>query len=358
MNLDSKIFIAGHKGMVGSSLYRYLKVKGYKNIITKTSHELDLRNQNIVKKFFKENKPEYVFLAAAKVGGIKANNKFRADFIYDNLQIQNNVIHFSHINNVKKLLFFGSSCIYPKNSPQPIKEDSLLTGLLEYTNEPYAIAKIAGIKMCENYYKQYKSNFISVMPTNLYGPNDNYDLDNSHVMPALIRKMHILKCLERDKWELIIEDFSKHGMKININKSEIMSLLEKYGIKKNDEKEYNKKFHIKLWGSGEVYREFLHVDDMISASMLIFKEIDAHHLYEDIEKSHINIGSGDDITIKNLSNEIKNIINVKSDVLWDNKNPDGVYKKQLDISLLKSYHWSPQIPLTSGIKSVYSDYIK
>lgn len=304
MNLNSKIYIAGHRGMVGSAIMRNLQKKGYTNFVTRSSAELDLRNQQAVAEFFEKEKPEYVFLAAAKVGGIQANNVYRADFIYENLMIQNNVIHQAYLNQVKKLMFLGSSCIYPKMAPQPLKEDYLLTGLLEDTNEPYAIAKIAGIKMCESYKRQYGCNFISVMPTNMYGPNDNYNLSNSHVLPALIRKFH-------------------------------------------DAKESNAPF-VEMWGTGTPMREFLHADDLGDACVFLMKNYDGEQF--------VNIGSGTDLTIKDLALLIRDIVGYKGEIKHDLSKPDGTPRKLMDVSYIHSLGWKHSIELPKGIKQVYEDF--
>lgn len=304
MELTSKIYIAGHRGMVGSAIMRNLIKKGFTNIITRTSSELDLRNQKAVSDFFAAEKPEYVFLAAAKVGGIQANNVYRADFIYENMMIQSNVIHQSYVNGVKKLMFLGSSCIYPKMAPQPLKEEYLLTGLLEETNEPYAIAKIAGIKMCESYKRQYGCNFISVMPTNMYGPNDNYNLNNSHVLPALIRKFH-------------------------------------------DAKENNAPF-VEMWGTGTPMREFLHADDLGDACVYLMKTYNGEQF--------VNIGSGSDLTIKDLALIIKDIVGYKGDIKHDLTKPDGTPRKLMDVSYLHSLGWKHKIELREGITQVYEDF--
>ncbi|TGV04415.1 GDP-L-fucose synthase family protein [Flavivirga rizhaonensis] len=301
MNFSDKIYIAGHKGMVGSAIYRSLKQKGYTNFVMRDSSELDLTNQEQVTSFFKEEKPDYVFLAAAKVGGIEANNTFRGQFLYENLMIQNNVIHLSYVCNVKKLLFFASSCIYPKFSEQPIREDYLLTDKLEPTNEPYAIAKIAGIKLCENYNRQYGCNFISVMPTNLYGPNDNYDLKHSHVLPALLRKFH--------------------DAKINDLRT------------------------VEVWGTGKPKREFLHVDDLANASI---------HLMQTYSGNvSVNIGTGIDMSIKELAELIKDIVGYKGAIVWNKSKPDGTPRKLLDVSLIHSLGWQHTIDINEGIKKVY-----
>lgn len=303
MNTNSKIYIAGHNGMVGSAIGRNLQSKGFTNIVTRTSSELDLRDTEAVADFFEQEKPKYVFLAAAKVGGIMANNNYKADFLYDNLMIQNNVIHQSYLHKVKKLLFLGSSCIYPKMAPQPLKEEYLLTGLLEPTNEPYAIAKIAGIKMCEAYRSQYGCNFISAMPTNLYGPNDNYDLQNSHVLPALLRKFH--------------------------------------------EAKINKQSEVVLWGDGSPLREFLHVDDLSEACYFLMNQ------YDDYE--HINVGTGLDLSIKELAILVKDIVGYAGSVIWDDTKPNGTPRKILDVSKLNQMGWTATISLEKGIAKVYKE---
>ena len=301
MNKDAKVYIAGHRGMVGSAILRKLQSEGFHNFALRTSSELDLRSQQAVADFFEEEKPEYVVLAAAKVGGINANNIYRGEFLYDNLMIQNNVIHQSYLNNVKKLLFLGSSCIYPKFAQQPLKESYLLTGTLEPTNEPYAIAKIAGIKMCEAYRSQYGCKFISAMPTNLYGPNDNYDLQNSHVLPALLRKFHEAKL---------------------------------------DGKPY-----VEVWGSGKPKREFLHVDDLADA---------CYHLMLNYDESElVNVGTGEDVSIGELAEIIKNITGFTGDIKYDASKPDGTPRKLMDVSKLERFGWKYKIKLEDGIKSVY-----
>ncbi|MEA3448980.1 MAG: GDP-L-fucose synthase, partial [Bacteroidota bacterium] len=309
MDYKSKIYIAGHQGMVGSAIKRKLESKGYTNIISKTRDELNLTSQDAVEAFFKTEKPDYVIDAAAKVGGILANDTYRAQFIYENLMIQNNIIHAAHTYGTKKLLFLGSSCIYPRMAPQPMKEKHLLTGELEPTNEPYAIAKIAGIKMCENYYKQYGDNFISVMPTNLYGPNDNFDLEKSHVLPAMMRKIHLAKCLENQDWDAIRADLNKRPLKgINgkAEEQEILNILKEHGITFTPDSQIsNSPEHqsvtLTLWGSGQVYREFLHVDDMADACVHIMEQVEAKRLYDDMRETHINIGTGEDLSIKALA---------------------------------------------------------
>jgi len=354
MNKNSKIYIAGHTGLVGSSILRNLQAKGYNNFVFTPSKKYDLRNQKVVENFFKKEKPEYVFMAAAKVGGIVANNTYRAEFIYDNLMIQNNIIHQSYLHNVKKLLFLGSSCIYPKNAPQPMREDYLLTDILEYTNEPYAIAKIAGIKMCESYNLQYGTNFISVMPTNLYGPHDNFDLEKSHVLPALIRKMHLGKALMEGNEEGLRKDLDKNpieGINGQASFSEIESVLAKYKITKN---------MIELWGTGKPRREFLHSDDLAAACTFLMEQIDFKDLTtnkKEIRNTHINIGTGKDISIKELAEMIKDIVGYHGKIVWDTDKPDGTYQKLLDVSKLTNLGWLPQINFTHGISEVYKDYV-
>ena len=306
MEKESKIYVAGHRGMVGSAIVRKLTSLGYTNLLTRTSTELDLRNQQQVADFFDVEKPDYVFLAAAKVGGIVANNTYRADFLYENLAIQNNIIHGSYLNKVKKLMFLGSSCIYPKLAPQPLKESYLLSGYLEPTNEPYAIAKIAGIKMCEAYRAQYGCNFISVMPTNLYGTNDNYDLVNSHVLPAMIRKFHEAK--EKSASEMT------------------------------------------LWGTGSPMREFLHADDLAEACLFLMENYNESEL--------VNIGTGEDVTIKNLAALVKQIVGFKGEIIWDTSKPDGTPRKLMDVSKLHGLGWHHKIALEDGIKLAYQDFLK
>jgi GDP-L-fucose synthase len=346
MKKNSKIYIAGHRGLVGSAILENLKSKGYTNIVKRTHRELDLTNQVDVAEFFNNEKPEYVFLAAAKVGGIVANNKYRAEFIYENMTIQNNVIHQSYLNNVKKLLFLGSTCIYPKNAPQPIKEDSLLTGPLEYTNEPYAIAKIAGIKMCESYNLQYGTNFISVMPTNLYGPNDNFDLEKSHVLPALIRKIHLAKLLFEGKDDEVISD-------LGVNSIEDAKLyLGKFGVTKNS---------VEIWGSGKPKREFLWSEDMADACVFIMENRNFSDTYnegeKDIRNTHINIGTGKDVSIKELAEIIQNTIGFKGRLVFNTDKPDGTMRKLTDVSKLNNLGWKHKIELEEGVKKAYDWYL-
>ena len=317
MKKNSLIFVAGHKGLVGSALIRELKSKGYDNLIFRSSSELDLRNQTETEKFFAENRPEYVFLAAARVGGIGANTNFRAEMIYNNLMIESNVIHNSYKFGVKKLLFLGSSCIYPKFAPQPMNENVLLTSELEYTNEPYAIAKIAGLKMCESYAIEYGTDFISLMPTNLYGENDSFDTENGHVLPAMIRKFHEAKVQGRD--------------------------------------------FVELWGTGKPRREFLYSGDLAEAAVMIMEKVSFSDLAKgmnEIRNTHINVGTGEDITIYELAFIIKDIVGYDGDIVWDTSKPDGTPQKLLDISKIKSFGWKPRTALTDGIEHVYRWYVR
>jgi GDP-L-fucose synthase len=345
MELSSSIYVAGHNGMVGSAIVRELRSQGYENLIFRSSKELDLRNQNDVNQFFNTEKPQYVFLAAAKVGGILANNSYRGEFIYDNLMIEANIIHAAYLNKVKKLLFLGSSCIYPKLAPQPMNEDALLTGELEYTNEPYAIAKIAGIKLCESYRLQYGCDFISAMPTNLYGPGDNYDLSKSHVLPALLRKMHLGKCLEQDDWQAIYRDINVHptnGLTTDSSREEILQYLESKGVVYNPSAN---KVEVQIWGSGQPLREFMHVDDLAHACVHLM-----HH-YSDLR--FVNVGSGEEISIKDLAYLIKDTVGFKGNLSFDSSKPDGTPRKLMDSSRLKNLGYTHRISLAEGIKSVY-----
>jgi GDP-L-fucose synthase len=360
MKKKEKIYIAGHNGLVGSAIHRNLIANGYKNFVFTPFPPYDLTDQKTVADFFSKEKPDYVILAAAKVGGILSNNKYRAQFIYENLMIQNNIIHQSYVNGVKKLLFLGSSCIYPANCPQPIKEEYLLTGELEYTNEPYAVAKISGIKMCESYNIQYGTNFISVMPTNLYGPNDNYNLETSHVLPALIRKMHLGKCLENNNWESIKKDFKKYpveGRNENSTDAEILAILGKYGIQPATSNQ--QPVTISLWGTGNPYREFLYVDDLADACVFLMENIDFNDLKPQkgqLLNTHINIGTGKDLTIKELAESVKNIVGFKGQLSWDSSKPDGTYRKLLDVSKINRLGWKEKIRLDDGVILIYEKY--
>lgn len=358
MNKNSKIYVAGHRGLVGSAIVKNLESKGYTNIITRTHKELDLLSQKAVEEFFEKEKPEYVILAAAKVGGIVANNTYRADFIYENLQIQNNVIHQSYVHKVKKLLFLGSTCIYPKEAPQPMSEDSLLTSPLEYTNEPYAIAKIAGIKMCESYNIQYGTNFISVMPTNLYGPNDNFDLEKSHVLPALIRKIYLGKALQNNEWDKIcynLDILPIEGITGLSSIEEIEEILAKYGIYKDG---FSTK--VEIWGTGQPRREFLYSEDMADACVFLLENRDFKDTYnshdKEIRNTHINIGTGKDISIKELANLIKEIISFRGELYFNTNKPDGTMVKLTNPSKLHSLGWKHKIELEEGIKTMYEWY--
>lgn len=364
INKNSKIYIAGHKGLVGSAITRNLQKRGFTNLVLRTSDELNLLDYKRVEEFFNTEKPDYVILAAAKVGGIVANNIYRADFIYQNIQIQNNVIYHSYRTGVKKLVFLGSSCIYPKNAPQPLKEEHLLTSELEYTNEPYAIAKIAGIKMCESFNLQYGTNYISVMPTNLFGPNDNFDLERSHVLPAVIRKMHLGKCLVENDMDALRKDMDQNPVEGVDGKAEetlILEKLSKYGIRK----EGNDTF-IRFWGTGTPKREFLHSDDLADAVIFIFENLDFKDLVEDksqfdqnvtnIKNTHINIGRGTDLTIKELVMLVKDIVGYTGQIEWDSSKPDGTGQKLMDISKLHKLGWKEKLSLEEGIQQVYKAY--
>jgi len=367
MEKTDKIYIAGHNGMVGSAINRNLLAKGYTNFVYTPFPPFDLTDQKTVSDFFSVEKPDYVILAAAKVGGILSNNTFRAQFIYENLMIQNNIIHQSYKNGVKKLLFLGSSCIYPGNCPQPIKEEYLLTGELEYTNEPYAIAKIAGIKMCESYNIQYGTNFISVMPTNLFGPNDNYNLGTSHVLPALMRKMHLGKCLENNDWETLRTDLKKYpieGVNENSSEAEILQILSKYGIQYTPgtmppAPGLPHSVTITLWGTGRPYREFLYVDDLADACVFLIENVDFKDLTTGLRpvlNTHINIGREEDITIKELAENMKGIVGFKGLLEWDSSKPDGTYRKLLDVLKINSLGWKAKVSLEEGIRMIYSKY--
>ena len=360
MKKNSKIFIAGHRGLVGSAILNGLVEKGYKNLITRTREELDLTDKPAVHAFFSIEKPEYVFLAAAKVGGIIANNIYRADFIYENLMIQNNLIHESYLAGVKKLLFLGSTCIYPKNCPQPMKEDYLLTDVLEYTNEPYAIAKIAGIKMCESYNLQYGTNFISVMPTNLYGPRDNFDLEKSHVIPALIRKITLGRYLEQQKWHHISSDLNHRpieGVTGQAGQQSILEILQKYGVSIQ-----NNKVSVEIWGSGLPKREFLWSEDMADACIYIMENTDFQDCYsaddKEIRNTHLNIGTGQDISISDLAYLIKDLIGLQGDLVFNTTKPDGTPRKLTDVSKLHALGWHHGVSLHEGLERLYKWYTK
>lgn len=354
MNKNSKIYVAGHRGLVGSAIWNNLLQKGYSNLVGRTHAELDLLNGAAVKDFFDKEQPEYVVLAAAHVGGIMANNTYRADFIYENLQIQQNVIGESFRHGVKKLLFLGSTCIYPREAPQPISEDALLTSPLEYTNEPYAIAKIAGLKMCESFNLQYGTNYIAVMPTNLYGPRDNFDLEKSHVLPAMIRKIHLAHLLKNKDFESIRIDLDKLPIScVNGSSSieEITNTLKNYGI--NDE-------YIQLWGTGTPLREFLWSEDMADASVYILENVSFDALKgsnKEVRNCHINIGSGKEITIRDLAYKIKDIVGYNGEIRWNSSKPDGTMRKLCDVTKLHSLGWSHKVEIDEGVSRLYEWYL-
>jgi GDP-L-fucose synthase len=345
MNTDSKIFVAGHNGLVGSAVVKGLRAKGYRNLTCRTRHELDLLSLSEVQTFFQNEKPEYVFLAAAKVGGIVANNTYRADFLLENLTIQNNVISSAHTSGVKKLLFLGSTCIYPKNAPQPLSENSLLTSELEYTNEPYAIAKIAGIKLCESYNIQYGTNFISVMPTNLYGPGDNFNFEKSHVLPALLRKIYLAKCLQENNTEAILSDLKEREI------SKALIYLKTIGASESG---------VNIWGSGKPMREFMWSEDMADACIHIMKNVNFSDLIttEEIRNTHINIGTGEEISIEDLAKLIAEVIGYRGQFHFDSTKPDGTMRKLTDVSKLHSLGFKHQVSLREGIERVYAWYLE
>ena len=356
MRKDSKIYIAGHRGLVGNAIWRNLTQKGYTNLIGRSHAQLDLLDPVAVRQFFVTECPEYVILAAAHVGGIMANSRYRADFIYRNLQIQQNVIGESFRHNVKKLLFLGSTCIYPREAPQPIKEDYLLTSPLEYTNEPYAIAKIAGLKMCESFNLQYGTDYIAVMPTNLYGPGDNFHLENSHVMPAMIRKLHIANLLLQGDTHTLRADLTALpicGLDAETaSDSEIIKALARFGIHKN---------RLELWGSGTPLREFLWSDDMADASVHILENIsfrDLHTGESEIRNCHINIGTGKETTIAGLAGLIAQTVGYKGEIKWDTSKPDGTMRKLCDVSKLHALGWHHSVEIEDGVKKLYDWYLK
>lgn len=360
MKKNSKIYIAGHTGLVGSAIWKNLLSKGYTNLIGRTIEELDLMNPQLVANYFATEKPEYVFLAAAKVGGIIANNTYRGQFIYENLMIQNNIIHNAYVYGVKKLCFLGSTCIYPKNAPQPMPENCLLSSELEYTNEPYAIAKIAGIKMCESYNIQYGTNFVSVMPTNLYGPNDNFNLETSHVLPALIRKIHLGKCLENNDWNAICEDLNARPIE-NISgessQSEILTILDKYGIRKNGDD-----ITVEIWGTGAPRREFLWSEEMADATVFVMENVNFTDTFDkstkEIKNTHINIGTGKDVSIKEVATIIKRSIGFEGDLFFNANKPEGTMKKLTNADKIHQLGWHHTIEIEDGIKKIYEWYIK
>ena len=356
MEKNAKIYVAGHRGLVGSAIWKNLQDKGYTNLVGRTHKELDLLDGMAVRNFFDEEQPEYVFLAAAFVGGIMANSIYRADFIYKNLQIQQNVIGESFRHNIKKLLFLGSTCIYPRDAKQPMKEDVLLTSPLEYTNEPYAIAKIAGLKMCESFNLQYGTNYIAVMPTNLYGPNDNFDLERSHVLPAMIRKIHLAHCLKEGNWEAVRKDMNLRlveGINGDSPKEEILAILSKYGISETE---------VTLWGTGTPLREFLWSEEMADASVFVMEHVDFKDTYKegskDIRNCHINIGTGKEITIRQLAERIVETVGYQGKLTFDSSKPDGTMRKLTDPSKLHALGWHHKIEIEEGVRKMYEWYLK
>ena len=355
LDKNAKIYVAGHRGLVGSAIWKNLQDKGYTNLIGKTHKELDLLDAVSVRKFFDEEQPEYVFLAAAFVGGIMANSIYRADFIYKNLQIQQNVIGESFRHNVKKLLFLGSTCIYPRDAEQPMKEEVLLTSPLEYTNEPYAIAKIAGLKMCESFNLQYGTNYIAVMPTNLYGPNDNFDLERSHVIPAMIRKIHLAHCLKQGDWDAICKDLNQRpveGIDGSSSKEDILAILAKYGISDSE---------VKLWGTGTPLREFLWSEEMADASVFVMEHVDFKDTYKqgdkDIRNCHINIGTGKEISIRELAELIVSTVGYQGQLTFDSTKPDGTMRKLTDPSKLHALGWQHKVEIEEGVQRMYNWYL-
>ncbi len=355
MEKRSKIYVAGHRGLVGSAIWRNLGSKGYANLVGRTHAELDLTDRQAVEKFFRQEQPEYVFLAAAYVGGIMANSRYRADFIWRNLQIQNNVIAAAWRYGVKKLLFLGSTCIYPREAPQPMPEECLLASPLEYTNEPYAIAKIAGLKMCESFNLQYGTNFIAVMPTNLYGPEDNFDLETSHVLPALVRKMHLAKALAESDWAAIRADFARRpveGVGGDASEAEIRGKLEKYGIAQG---------RMTVWGTGKPLREFLWSEDMADACVYIMERVDFKDLAagkgSEIRNCHLNIGTGTELTIADLVRRIADTVGYRGEIVFDASKPDGTMRKLTDPSRLHALGWRHKVSIEEGIDRLYRWYL-
>ena len=355
MKFSSKIYVAGHRGLVGSAIWNNLKAKGYANLVGRTHAELDLLDGVAVKRFFDEEQPEYVVLAAAKVGGIVANNTYRADFIYENLQIQQNVIGESFRHGVKKLLFLGSTCIYPRDARQPMQETALLTSPLEYTNEPYAIAKIAGLKMCESFNLQYGTNYIAVMPTNLYGPNDNFDLERSHVLPAMIRKIYLAHCLLEGDWEAVRHDLSRRpveGVDGRATEQTMGNVLAKYGIHPS---------HVELWGTGKPLREFLWSEEMADASVYILEHVDFADLRGDapeVRNCHINIGTGKELSIRDLAELIKRTVGYRGEIRFNADKPDGTLRKLTDVSKLHALGWTHKIEVEEGVQMLYDWYTR
>lgn len=356
LDKSSKIYVAGHRGLVGSAIWNNLLQRGYTNLVGRTHKELDLLDAVAVRRFFDQEKPNAVVLAAAHVGGIMANLRYRADFIYENLQIQQNVIGEAWRHEVKRLLFLGSTCIYPREAPQPMTEDALLTSPLEYTNEPYAIAKIAGLKMCESFNLQYGTNYIAVMPTNLYGPNDNFHLENSHVLPAMIRKIHLAKSLYEDDWDAVRKDLNLRpveGVNGSSEKEIILSVLGKYGITPD---------RVTLWGTGAPMREFLWSEEMADASVHVLLNVDFRDTYSpdsnEIRNCHINVGTGKEVSIRRVAEMIMDEINFKGELCWDKSKPDGTMRKLTDVSKLHALGWHHKIEIDEGIHRLYEWYLK
>ncbi len=365
MDQHSKIYVAGHLGLVGSAIWRNLQEKGYTRLIGKSLEELDLSNEEDTLRFFEEEQPEYVFLAAAMVGGIVANNTYRADFIFNNLQIQNNVIQASHRFGVKKLLFLGSTCIYPRDCPQPMKEEYLLTAPLEYTNEPYAIAKIAGIKLCESFNLQYGTNFLSVMPTNLYGLHDNFNLETSHVLPALLRKIHLGKCLEENDWATLREDLNRRPIEHVSGQSsdeDILHTLQRHGVGPLGSGDGQAgAYQVEIWGSGRPLREFLWVDDMADACVFVMENVNFKDLAGDkkeVRNTHINIGTGKEIAIKDLAEMIKGIVGFRGKLVFNTQKPDGTPRKLTDPSKIHGLGWRHRVTLEEGVGRLYAWYVR
>tara|TARA_B100000524_G_scaffold264122_1_gene144270 strand:- start:21724 stop:22911 length:1188 start_codon:yes stop_codon:yes gene_type:complete len=363
MNLHDKIFVAGHLGLVGSNILKRLQDMGFTNLLVRTHKDLDLTVQADVNEFFLSEKPCYVILAAGKVGGILANNTYPADFIYKNIMIQANVIEASFKSDVKKLLFLGSTCIYPKQVPQPMSETALLTNTLEPTNEPYALAKIAGIKLCESYNRQYGTDYRSVMPTNLYGENDNFHLENSHVIPAIMRKFHLAKCIETNNWDLLREDLRNTpiaGVSFSSSENLILKALNDNGISvKRTGSSQHLEVSVSIWGTGQVRREFLHVDDMVSGSIfLLTLDKESYKSNTRPMLSHVNIGTGKDITIKDLAETLKDICKFKGTICFDHTKPDGPKQKLTDVSRINEMGWSYKILLKDGLRQTYNNYTK
>ena len=355
MDRQGKIYVAGHRGLVGSAIEKNLREKGYTNIVTRTHAELDLTDQAAVARFFAEERPDYVFVAAARVGGIMANSIYRGQFIYENIVLAANVIHHAWLNGAKKLLFLGSTCIYPRDAEQPMKEDALLTSPLEYTNEPYAIAKIAGLKMCESFNLQYGTNYIAVMPTNLYGPNDNFDLERSHVLPAMIRKIHLAHCLKQGDWDAVRHDMNLRpveGINGDSSKEDILNILRKYGISEEE---------VRLWGTGTPLREFLWSEEMADASVFVMEHVDFKDTYKqgdkDIRNCHINIGTGKEISIRELAELIVSTVGYQGQLTFDSTKPDGTMRKLTDPSKLHALGWHHKVEIEEGVQRMYNWYL-